>query len=39
MDDNNEYGWIDQALIDQYEWSCQIEDFEWEVSEEPLEEE
>ena len=30
----NEYGWIDQALMDAYEHSCMIEDFEWEVREE-----
>lgn len=30
---DNEYAWIDQALIDAYEVSCQIDDFEWEVRE------
>lgn len=38
MDEDNEYSWIDQALIDQYEWSCQIEDFDWEVRDEAEEE-
>lgn len=35
---DNEYGWIDQALMDAYEHSCMIDDFEWEVMEEDLEE-
>jgi hypothetical protein len=30
----NEYERIDQALMDAYEHSCMIEDFEWEISEE-----